>query len=265
MDTVYVIRWRRDLLTSYNYGSQILFRDNVVQFSNTIMSPGEKIHSWASTSVYNDKRWVPELPLLFSGQNYSFSFHFETDPTDSVHIGITFMDIHGEAIDNLVFTDLNATFTFPEEARGYEISLLNMSNKQLRFSYFTLGLKSVFPRLKQFSVDSIIDVHAFKAANEENAGRWNMKIIDASSSALTSTMYYGSENQSEIIIGVSLNRLNKAEDLKLLAKKVMAAIQVSLQTEVQICELEISEAINLRVPSFVSGIQNELRNIGGDK
>ncbi|SJZ82213.1 accessory Sec system protein Asp3 [Pilibacter termitis] len=149
METLYFIKWGRDYVNNYNYGSEISFDSKgAVSFSSPLMPPGETIKTWSSKIAFHAKRTSPTLPLLSHDEEYVFFLQGMNDNGFTLKIKIEFFDIRDEKIEEKLFSEKKGGFLFPNGTHYYQIHLLNTKHEQIYFKYLLIGEKRIFERYK---------------------------------------------------------------------------------------------------------------------
>lgn len=140
MNNIYFTRWPDNLSDVAVTGTDIRYlEDGKVYFSNETFSPGKVLCTWRSKTNYIEQGIKPTLPLLESGQKYTLTAQLKSDNGMSVQLQIIFYDINQEKIDGIILKGLSDKFTYPDDAVSYEISLLNLNNKWLKFDYLKIN------------------------------------------------------------------------------------------------------------------------------
>lgn len=137
-NSFFIIKWPFSTDQTYNYGSKINFKNQVVTFKNSEVSPGGKIHTWQSMVDYQQVAKTLELPLLQSNREYRIRMQDTQIPANSINLQFEFYDLNDQLIDNPVLTSLEPTFVFPENVHHYQLSLINLNNQELKFNYLLI-------------------------------------------------------------------------------------------------------------------------------
>lgn len=134
MSNYFVIRWPLRMNNTYSFGSVINYQKGKIYFKNERMSPGERIHTWKSKFNYHIRdSEFSQLPLLKRGVKYQVNAKAEVVPEGSVQVQLDFFDNRDEIIDGPLTIDLDGEFVVPEEMDHYQLSLVNLNNRSLKF------------------------------------------------------------------------------------------------------------------------------------
>ena len=126
-------------MMTYMFGSQIRhYSDGHVHFYNPLITSGTDIQRWLSLQNYQATRSQPSLPLLKKGETYRLYAKMETQPADSVFLKVIFLNRYNQKIDQIIAKSSELTFTYPEEAYSYEVSLLSAGLVEMDFWYLTI-------------------------------------------------------------------------------------------------------------------------------
>lgn len=135
----YKVPFPYDLTNITVTGSTIQHEENgVVIFANEMLSPGAIICTWKSKTDYLEDGVAPSLPLLRNDRKYHLKAILTADKDLAVQLQLTFMNINAEKIEVKNLDDLSATFTLPDDAVAYEIKLLNLNHKWIKFDHLEL-------------------------------------------------------------------------------------------------------------------------------
>lgn len=133
--------------TTYLYGSGIRYGDQEVCFENMNFASGKPIKKWLSRTNYQGDRTSPSLPLLRPGKTYGLELVAELEPAGRFYIRLDFINRQNELIGFEVLRDHRGTFTYPEDAFTYSITLHNGGCHRLRFSHLILTQEDKTPSL----------------------------------------------------------------------------------------------------------------------
>lgn len=140
MSELYLIRWPQNLSSVYVNGATIRYsKDQSVYYANEVLSPGQTICTWASATDYLASGNSPALPLLKLNKTYELSLKLEADNDLPVQVQIDFLDGHEEVLDSYRGTDTRLSFTVPKGMISYEVRLVNLKHKWLRFESLAIG------------------------------------------------------------------------------------------------------------------------------
>lgn len=129
------IYWDLNNGAIYGSGSQVNYAGNYhVQFKNELMSPGETIVNWTSTTDYQGARDVPKLPLLYPNHHYRMVVKARPDQPATMSTRLTFRNIQGEQLKQIEFNNDNRRFMVPQDIENYQLELINAGCKTLDFS-----------------------------------------------------------------------------------------------------------------------------------
>lgn len=143
------IYWRQTDLSTFRYGSDVQFRNNVIYFKNLLIPAGESIHRWDSKTHYQRDRKQPTLPLLFRNRHYQLHLEAEIIPEDTVYLKLEFYDRSDNLIKSEILRGKTAQFTYPNEAYSYSIQLFNASVTELAFRYIEISSIYATPLVKK--------------------------------------------------------------------------------------------------------------------
>lgn len=139
MNNIYFTRWPDNLSDVAVTGTDIRYLENgKIYFANETFSPGKILCTWRSQTNYIEQGIKPSLPLLKSGENYRLVAKLDSDKKLSVQLQIIFYDIYKEKIDEVILNGLSDEFSYPEEAVSYEVNLLNLNHKWIKFDYLKI-------------------------------------------------------------------------------------------------------------------------------
>lgn len=124
--------------TTYLYGSKISYFGKSFIFENKTVASGKVLKTWFSRTHYQANRKSPELPILYRGKTYRLDAVMTTQPSQRVYFQITYFNRQNEEVGFTILRGDQQTFTFPDNAFTYTISLLNAGCQNLTFSYFDL-------------------------------------------------------------------------------------------------------------------------------
>lgn len=113
--------------------------DDKVFFENLLMTPGKKIMDWSSRLNYQVFKEVPSLPILQNGKKYQIKLSLSAKPVNTVIFCLRFFDLQMSEISNIVFSSLEKTFTYPQNAVSYTFEILNGGCSEIEFSKFQIG------------------------------------------------------------------------------------------------------------------------------
>lgn len=140
MSELYIMRWPQNFTAIYNYGATIQYhKDQSVSYANEVLSPGQTICSWSSTTNYLASGTTPSLPLLKINQTYEIGIELEADNPLPVQLQISFLDKHQVVLASYRGTQSHMTFTVPEGMISYEVQLINLRHHWLYFKTLFIG------------------------------------------------------------------------------------------------------------------------------
>lgn len=114
-------------------GSKIIHKNNEIVFTNEGMAPGTVIRSWCSTAKYLDEETSPTLPLIKRFARYRLLVDLNVTPSNSVYFEVVFFNKNANVIKSEIIEGSEGTFLCPENGFSYEIHLVNVNNKLLKF------------------------------------------------------------------------------------------------------------------------------------
>ncbi|MBP2058872.1 accessory secretory protein Asp3 [Lactobacillus colini] len=127
------IYWH-SLKNTYMYGSKVKkYTNNYLDFENNLMSSGQIIVSWKSSQNYQLTKEVPSLPILLNGHDYKIAVKADVVPKDSLIYELSFFDQQDNQIKHIAFQSSLKTFTYPANARSYQLSLINGGCEKIFF------------------------------------------------------------------------------------------------------------------------------------
>lgn len=139
MNEVYIVRWPKDISAVYMHGSTLKYSPNhPVYYANEVLSPGQIICSWRSLSDYLSSGISPSLPMLQAGEEYTIDLKFEADNDLPLQLQIDFFDSYGEKLHSERSTEYHFRFKVPKGMVRYEIHLVNLRHRWIKFDYFSL-------------------------------------------------------------------------------------------------------------------------------
>lgn len=177
-----IIKWGKNYVESYNYGSKIIIGDEKVIFSSPMMPVGAKIKKWNSKGNYSVNRSSPLLPLLIGGCEYHLEFFIKKDENNSLLYSIEFYDKFNNSIDIKYFNDEYLDFLYPVEAVSYEISLINKKHKQIEF-YFMILLPTT--SFKKNNIQATYKSNILKVIAEESGTHTSIYIDSLERNTIT--------------------------------------------------------------------------------
>lgn len=140
MTELFLMRWPKNISATYVNGATLRFNKNQsVYYANEMLSPGQIICMWKSSSDYLSSGNVPTLPLLSLNKEYDLSFKLEADNDLAVQIQIDFFDDEHEIIQRFMSTDFCLNFIVPSGMVEYEIHLINLKHKWINFDYLMIN------------------------------------------------------------------------------------------------------------------------------
>ncbi|MGF0112824.1 accessory Sec system protein Asp3 [Streptococcus sp. SGI.013] len=138
-ELIATIKWDKVATSStYLYGSIIRFVGESVRFENLLMPPGKEIYKWMSRTNYQRDRRTPELPVLEFGKTYTLVANMDVIPNRRVFVKIEFFNRLGESIAVKNIRDEETSFTYPEGAFSYTITLMSGGCQALYFTSLEL-------------------------------------------------------------------------------------------------------------------------------
>lgn len=171
MSELYMIHWPQNFTAAYVRGATIQYaKDRSVYYANEVLSPGQIICTWASMTDYLSSGNVPSLPLLKNGKTYFLDMKLAADNDLPVQIQINFWDANHDLLASYQGTEKHLTFTVPKGMVSYEIHLVNLKHKWLRFEMLTISENKVVDRITdtEFSQHyAWIDIQPVRETNFE--------------------------------------------------------------------------------------------------
>ena len=132
------IRWG-EMGATYLYGSQIVYhKDGRVTLKNPLLASGETLKTWFSSVNYQATRNQPSLPLLKKNHTYRLSMKMQVQPTNGLYLKLTFLNRYEEIIEEKIERQFSFTFTYPETAYTYRLSLISAGFEALDFASFSI-------------------------------------------------------------------------------------------------------------------------------
>lgn len=139
MNELYIVRWPRDVSSVYVHGATLTHSPNQpVYYANEVLSPGQIICTWQSLSNYLESGIAPSLPLLKAEKEYTIQLNFEADNVLPVQLQIEFFDSTGAVIASQRSTDYTFRFKVPKGTLSYNIHLVNLRHRWIKFDYLVL-------------------------------------------------------------------------------------------------------------------------------
>lgn len=134
------MRWPRNISAVYIHGATIRYeKDKSVYYANEMLSPGQVICSWQSVTDYLSSGNAPSLPLLKANKKYELDIKIKADNDLPIQIQINFFDDHHEIIQTYSSTEYSFHFEVPNGMAFYEVNLVNLKHRWIRFDYFSIG------------------------------------------------------------------------------------------------------------------------------
>ncbi|WP_281164566.1 accessory Sec system protein Asp3 [Liquorilactobacillus sicerae] len=134
-----LIYWR-NLASTYLAGSTVEFvRSDLVLFSNALMPPGKVITTWYANTNYQADRFSPQLPLLEPRKKYQLVLRAASQPQASLYLRLDFYDALGQLCYQKFIKGSKGTFTYPQQAVDYRVSLINAGCQQVEFHRLELA------------------------------------------------------------------------------------------------------------------------------
>lgn len=130
----FVVYWQHNIGKTYIYGSKINYvtKDYVV-FENNLFPAGSCLHSWTSLGNYQGQRSAVQLPLLEKGCEYNIYLNVSSMPNNTLYIELAFYDYYDKIINIVIVKMTSGTFTYPDDAYYYKISLINAGLQKIIF------------------------------------------------------------------------------------------------------------------------------------
>lgn len=140
MSELYIMRWPRNSSDTYVNGATIKYsKDQSVHYSNEVLSPGQVICTWASTTDYLSSGSAPSLPLLKINKIYELEIKISADNPLPIQLQISFWDDNHELLTSYRGTESRLVFTVPKATFSYEVHLVNLKHEWIRFEFLTIG------------------------------------------------------------------------------------------------------------------------------
>jgi accessory Sec system protein Asp3 len=142
------MRWPRDLSKVYVNGATIRYSvDQSVHYANEVLSPGQIICTWSSTTDYLSSGSAPTLPLLKINKAYELGITLKSDNSLPVQLEIDFRDVNQELITSYRSTEDRLVFTVPKGTIFYEVHLINLKHHWINFETLMISEIGVLERI----------------------------------------------------------------------------------------------------------------------
>lgn len=140
MSELYIMHWPNDLSAVYVNGATIRYsKDQSVDYANEVLSPGQILCTWASTTDYLSSGSAPCLPLLKINKTYELGVKLEADNPLPVQVQVNFWDANQVLLDSYRGTESRLAFTVPKGTFTYEVHLVNLKHRWIHFETLTIS------------------------------------------------------------------------------------------------------------------------------
>lgn len=128
------ISWGSISANSYPYGQVIEETGpGMVRLTNPLLPAGQEIKRWYSKSHLTQDKEEALLPILRGQEDYVLFLHARVLPLSGLILEITFYDLLGQELESIRSQQQSIDFTYPIEARSYEIALIAGGFEQIDF------------------------------------------------------------------------------------------------------------------------------------
>lgn len=123
---------------TYLYGSQISFKEGQAHFYNPRLASGKPIVTFTSRTNYQSERYAPDLPLLIQGRDYRVTYDIQTVPDQRFLLQFDFFNRQGEQVAYAVVRTSGDSFTYPQGAFTYRLSVISAGCSELVYRTISL-------------------------------------------------------------------------------------------------------------------------------